>query len=270
MEALIIAAGVGSRLREISKSKPLTPIVGIPLLELGILQVARAGAERVIVVTGYRAEAIEAVMPVFSRNANVPVISHRVENWLLPNGYSVMAGASLIEGNYLLTMADHIFEDPILPNLAMQNAPNRGLTLAIDRRIDSPLLDPDDATWIRTDQNGYICSIGKAISDYNAVDCGAFLATPELAPAIAASIAAGRQGSLSDGVQWLADRGRAATMDVGLSWWLDVDDPRTYALAEAEATAKLRPIYCGHHGAIESKISGKASAREPTGKIGLA
>jgi hypothetical protein len=40
-------------------------------------------------------------------------------------------------------------------------------------------------------------------------------------------------------MQRLADQGRAATMDIGASWWLDVDDPRAHALAEAEAPAQL-------------------------------
>ena len=43
MDALIIAAGFGSRLRDISDSKPMTPIAGIPLLELGVRQ-ARAAS----------------------------------------------------------------------------------------------------------------------------------------------------------------------------------------------------------------------------------
>jgi NDP-sugar pyrophosphorylase family protein len=46
MEALIIAAGFGSRLRDISESKPLTPVAGIPLLELGVRQAAAAGVSR--------------------------------------------------------------------------------------------------------------------------------------------------------------------------------------------------------------------------------
>ena len=38
MDALILAAGYGSRLREVSDSKPLAPIAGVPLLELGVRQ----------------------------------------------------------------------------------------------------------------------------------------------------------------------------------------------------------------------------------------
>ena len=48
-------------------------------------------------------------------------------------------------------------------------------------------------------------------------------------------------------MQWLADRGRAQTWDVGTdddaAWWMDVDDPRAHALAEAEAPARLADLY---------------------------
>ncbi|MBW8783171.1 MAG: NTP transferase domain-containing protein, partial [Novosphingobium sp.] len=56
MDALIIAAGYGSRLAGISRSKPLTPVAGIPLLELGVRQAAAAGVRRVVVVTGHCAD----------------------------------------------------------------------------------------------------------------------------------------------------------------------------------------------------------------------
>jgi NDP-sugar pyrophosphorylase family protein len=55
MDALIIAAGYGTRLREISESKPLTPICGVPLLEWAVRQARAAGVERVVVVTGHQA-----------------------------------------------------------------------------------------------------------------------------------------------------------------------------------------------------------------------
>ena len=56
MDALIIAAGFGSRLRDISESKPMTPVAGVALLELGVRQAKAAGAKRVVVVTGHEAE----------------------------------------------------------------------------------------------------------------------------------------------------------------------------------------------------------------------
>ena len=146
---------------------------------------------------------------------------------------AVNSGAAKIEGDYLLMMADHIFEPGILERLARQDTKSRGVTLAIDRRLDNPLIDPADATWVKTDADGRIEAIGKSIPEYDAVDCGAFLATPELANAIRAVIAEGAAGSLSEGMQRLADAGRAATMDIGDAWWIDVDDPHAHAQAEA-------------------------------------
>lgn len=243
MDALIIAAGFGSRLRDISDSKPMTPIAGIPLLELGVRQAKAAGVRRVVVVTGHEAERLEAALPALADRAGIPVAAQRVADWSKPNGWSVLAGASAIDGDYLLMMSDHIFSASILTRLAEQGAANRGVTLAIDRRCDNPLVDPDDATWVKLDGTGFITAIGKTIPQYDAVDCGAFLATPELAEAIQAAIDAGQAGSLSEGMQRLADAGRAATMDIGNAWWLDVDDPRAHALAEQQAPRELPEIY---------------------------
>ena len=240
MDALIIAAGYGSRLREISDSKPLTPVAGVPMLELGVRQARAAGVERVVVVTGHQAIEIEKFLPSLSARVGIPVISERVLHWSTPNGYSVMAGAAKISGDYLLMMADHIFEAGILDRLARQGTKSRGVTLAIDRRLDNPLIDPEDATWVKTDADGRIEAIGKTIADYDAVDCGAFLATPELAAAIQAAITEGKSGSLSDGMQRLADAGRAATMDIGDAWWIDVDDPRAHAIAEEALQARAK------------------------------
>ena len=243
MQALIIAAGFGSRLRELSDSKPLTPVAGVPLLELGVRQARAAGVERVVVVTGHEAERIEEFLPGLTGRVGIPVVAQRVADWSKPNGWSVMAGASAIPGNYLLMMSDHIFSAGILRNLARQGRPDRGVTLAVDYRCDNPLVDPDDATWVKLDQSGLIRTIGKTIAEYDAVDCGAFLATPELARAIQAAIDAGQAGSLSEGMQRLADAGRAASMDVGEAWWLDVDDPRAHELAEAQAPIELAEVY---------------------------
>ena len=243
MDALIIAAGFGSRLRDISDSKPMTPIAGIPLLELGVRQAKAAGAQRVVVVTGHEAERLEAALPALAERAGIPVVAQRVEDWSKPNGWSVIAGADVIAGNYLLMMSDHIFSGSILTRLAQQGGADRGVTLAVDFRCDHPLIDPDDATWVKLDQAGFIEAIGKTIAPYDAVDCGAFLCTPELAEAIRAAIAEGKAGSLSEGMQKLADAGRAVTMDIGLAWWLDVDDPRAFDLAEAQAPAQLPEIY---------------------------
>jgi choline kinase len=243
MDAVIIAAGYGSRLASLSPSKPLTPVCGVPLIEIGIRQAAAAGVTRVVVVTGHRADDVEAFLADLAQRIEVEIEPVRVADWSKPNGYSVMAGASHCAGDYLLMMADHMFDSAILAALCSVGNDARDVTLAIDRYIDSPLVDPDDATWVKLDANGFISAIGKTIPSWDAVDCGAFLATPRLAEAIAAAIASGKSGSLSDGMQWLADRGRAATYEIGGAWWMDVDDPRAHTLAEELAPRHLTAAF---------------------------
>jgi 1L-myo-inositol 1-phosphate cytidylyltransferase len=235
MDALIIAAGYGSRLADLSPSKPLTPVCGVPIIELSIRQAMLAGITRVVVVTGHEAERVELFLADLSQRLGIPIVPVRLSDWSTPNGHSVIAGATRCDGNYLLMMADHLFDAEILSRLITESPADRGLTLAIDRRTDNPLVDPEDATWVRIDERGLIRAIGKTISPYDAVDCGAFLATPELAPAIRAAIAAGKAGSLSEGVQILAEYNRAGTMDIEDAWWIDIDDPHFHALAEETA-----------------------------------
>ena len=222
MDCLIIAAGFGSRLRAVSPSKPLTPVAGVPLIERVIRAAAEGGATRFTVATGHEADRLEA----FLETLPFEIAPVRVADWDLPNGHSVLAGAARIPGDYLLTMSDHLFDPAIVA--ALIAAPPAALRLAVDRDLANPLLDMDDVTKVATGEGGAIVRIGKALADFDAADPGLFRATPALAAAIAAG-----GGSLSDGVQRLADQGQAMTLDVTGRFWLDVDDPAALAKAEA-------------------------------------
>ncbi|HTU13330.1 MAG TPA: NTP transferase domain-containing protein [Allosphingosinicella sp.] len=223
MDCLIIAAGHGSRLRAVSPSKPLTPVAGVPLIERVIRAAAEGGATRFVVATGHEAARLEAFL------AGLPFAIEpvRVADWDLPNGHSVLAGTARIARDYLLSMSDHLFDPAIVR--ALIAAPPAAVTLAVDRALDSPTLDMDDATKVETGADGRILAIGKTLARFDAIDTGLFRATPALAEAIGAG-----GGSLSDGMQRLAAQGRAATLDVTGHFWLDVDDPAALAKAEAK------------------------------------
>ena len=61
MKAVILAAGKGKRLRPITatKPKPMIPLAGKPLLEHAILGLKKAGIDHVLIITGYKEEAIK-------------------------------------------------------------------------------------------------------------------------------------------------------------------------------------------------------------------
>lgn len=60
MQALVMAGGLGSRLRPLTDEvpKPLLPIGGRPILELILLQLRHAGIDEVYISVGYKAELI--------------------------------------------------------------------------------------------------------------------------------------------------------------------------------------------------------------------
>jgi 1L-myo-inositol 1-phosphate cytidylyltransferase len=246
MNALILAAGYGSRIAALSAPKPLVPVAGVSLLEWSVRQAASVGIEHAVVVTGHRAAEIEGRLPGIAYRTGVSLEACRMADWSRPNGHSVLAGAARLEGNYLLMMADHMFTSGLLATLVKDMPRRRGVSLAVDRDVTGPTIDPDDATWVRCRANGKIALIGKHLARYDAVDCGAFIATPDLAAAISAAIAEGAAGSLSEGMQRLADSGAADTIDVTGHWWIDVDDPHMHAIAEANAPFHLtglpRPV----------------------------
>ena len=229
MNCLILAAGHGSRLRGVSESKPLTPVAGRPLIAHVIEAAMAAGATDFTVVTGHEAKRVEAFLAGLAGQHDVPIEPVRLDDWDRPNGHSVMAGATRIEGDYLLLMSDHLFDPEIARRALASRAP---LTLAVDRDWRRESLDLEDATKVALDGDR-IVAIGKALDRFDAVDTGVFHATPALAEAIAAAVAEGKAGSLSDGVQRLADAGQARTVDATGLMWLDVDDP--VALVKAEA-----------------------------------
>jgi choline kinase len=197
-----------------------------------IRRAAAAGAKEFTVVTGYRAEPLEAFLAALAERTGLSIAPVRTGDWERPNGHSVLAGAERLQGEFLLLMSDHLF-DPAIVRRLLAHRHNPGLLLAVDRDTANPDTDLDDATRVETGATDRIVRIGKGLAAFDAIDTGIFLATPALCAAIRDVLAAGGSGSLSEGVQRLADQKRAIAVDIGSDWWIDIDDPRAHALAEA-------------------------------------
>ncbi|MDF2493115.1 NTP transferase domain-containing protein [Sphingomonas sp.] len=233
MKALIVAAGYGSRLRAVSPSKPLTEIAGVPMIAR-VIDAARAGgATSFVVVTGHEGERLTQ----FLSQLDPAITCVTTPDWSQPNGHSVLTGADVIgPERHLLMMADHLFDPQIVgAAIAAEPAP---LTLAVDRALDNPLVDLDDVTRVRT-AGDRIVAIGKHLDDYDAFDCGIFCVDGRFHDALRAAVAQGQAGSISDGVTALAKSGDAKVVDVSNAWWLDVDDPKALAQAEAHWASTL-------------------------------
>ncbi len=125
MKCLILAAGRGSRLTGEGDSKPLVRVAGLPLIERTIATAQRAGFTDFYVVTGYNAPALEAFLSELSARRNLSITPIRNPSWEAGNGTSLLAAREALDSNFILLMADHVFEEGILTRLLERSGRGR-------------------------------------------------------------------------------------------------------------------------------------------------
>lgn len=226
--ALVLAAGHGSRLRDHLSvpHKALAPLAGEPLLLRTCRMLDQLGLREITIVTGHQSEALHSALAAVN---GLEVELSFVENadWKLANGLSVLAAANVLERDYLLLMADHLFDPEMIASMCRVELAAGEVVLAVDRKLDA-IYDMDDATNVRI-EGERIVEIGKEITDYNAVDTGLFACSDALVACLEGVRTQQGDASLTDGMRVLIERGKLRALDIGEAWWQDVDTPGALA-----------------------------------------
>ncbi len=239
MKCLIIAAGKGSRLWRRGNTKPLVPLLGIPIIERVIRSATEAKIEDFYVVSGYNGDRVRPFLDGLALRCGIAVTHLINDDWEQDNGLSVLKGKEHLSEPFLLMMADHLFDPDILHKLINQ-PPNQGeITLAVDGNMANELVDMDDVTRVQH-EDGKLVAIGKGLADFNGFDTGLFLCTPALFGALERSAASQGDTSLSGAVRLLAGEGKVNVLGIDGRFWLDVDDPTALAKGERALLARLR------------------------------
>ncbi|HEY4282305.1 MAG TPA: NTP transferase domain-containing protein [Chthoniobacterales bacterium] len=235
-EAVVLMAGTGSRLAKAGSRipKPLTSVLGRPLISYLFDALSEAGVRTVHGVVGYESGfLIEQVRPIVPAGLTLRFIENA--DWRKQNGISVLAAAEQVKSPFVLTMSDHLFDSGLLEML-LDRADEHRLNLAIDRKIES-IVDIDDAMKVQT-KGDRVVAIGKNLETYDAIDTGLFVANAELFDYLKAARNGG-DCSLADGVRLMAEKGRVHAIDIGNAWWQDVDTPQTLLAAEKHLRLRL-------------------------------
>lgn len=95
MTAIILAAGLGKRMKS-EIPKVVHSILGLPMINWVLRAVKRAGIENIIVVTGYKAEIVEALLP-----EDVKIV-RQVEQ--LGTGHAVMIAQNAITDDEVIVL----------------------------------------------------------------------------------------------------------------------------------------------------------------------
>ena len=233
MKALIIAAGRGERLKPFTNGipKPLLPLSGRPLIERIILAVREANIRDIIIVKGYLGEKIESFLGDGSRyNVRIEYAENR--RWHLGNGVSVYEARDLIDENFVLLMADHIFNPKILSELQRCEISDKECVLCVDTHMRY-VFDFKDATKVLVNGDR-IFDIGKELKYYNGVDMGIFLCSPAIFEALEEAFRNGEY-SLTAAVRKLANERlmKACCFDDEEYYWMDIDTVKMGRIAES-------------------------------------
>ena len=182
-------------------------------------------------MVGYRADLIRHwVESRWNGRASFTFVEN--QDYHKQNGVSALKARNSIYGNFLLLMADHLFEPKTARRLLRQRLGPREVILAVDPKVDR-IFDIDDATKVRR-AGDRIVDIGKEIAHYDALDTGMFLCSPALFDDLEAASKDGNC-SLSDGMLRLAYDRRLRAMEIGDAQWHDMDTPEALAYADAES-----------------------------------
>jgi NDP-sugar pyrophosphorylase family protein len=155
MDAMILAAGLGTRLRPLTDRipKPLIPVGGVPMLERVARRLIAAGADRLIVNTSHLSEQVEAFLA--ARDGfGVEWRVSREPGEPLETGGAILQGAPLFrkDAPFFLHNADILTD---LPLAAMYRAHELGPALAtvavMERETSRHLLFDDVGLVGRSD-----------------------------------------------------------------------------------------------------------------------
>ncbi len=165
MQAIILAAGMGKRLKELTKNatKCMVEVNGVTLIERALSSLDQLHLDRIVLVVGYEGKKLQEYVETL--HIHTPVIY--VDNPIYDktnNIYSLyLARNYLLQQDTLLLESDLIFEDAVLRRLVEDPYPS----LALVARYESWM----DGTVVTLDEEDNITSfIGKKDFDFTKTD----------------------------------------------------------------------------------------------------
>lgn len=243
MEAIILAAGEGSRLRPHTLERPkcLVPLAGAPLLETQLAVLRAQGIDDIVLVGGYRAEQLASLGPKLILN---PDYAQTNMVWTLFCARQEFP----TEGGLIVAYGDIVYGPRVLRALLEQPG---DMVVAVDKqweaywrqRFGDPLRD---AETLALDQAGRISEIGQKPRRLEQIQ-GQYLGLMRFSAAGLARLAGlferARQSGLLGGrplaQAYMTDLLQAAIQEGAEIWpafcygeWVEIDTPQDLALAE--------------------------------------
>ncbi|MBE8232496.1 MAG: phosphocholine cytidylyltransferase family protein [Endozoicomonadaceae bacterium] len=164
LKAIILAAGVGSRIRPLTDNCPksLLKVGDSTILQMMVSNLQSSGINDIVIVLGYLQQQIKDYIALNFPNVNVQFVVN--EQYEVTNtGYSLMLTEPFVEGcDFIKFDADVVFEQDILNQLIASEYRN---VLCIDKAIN---LDAEEIKVI-IDQQGKVLKASKDVAPKDAI-----------------------------------------------------------------------------------------------------
>jgi choline kinase len=229
MIGMVLAAGAGRRLRPYTDTLPkaLVPVDGeTSILDIALGNLAQVGLTDVVIVVGYRAEAVEERKPALETKYGVSltlVHNDRAEEW--NNAYSMWLARDHFAKGVLMVNGDTVHPVSVEKTLLSGRGPD--ILLA----VDNVKTLADEEMKVTLDADGRLARITKLMDPAQAYGeyIAATLIEPAAAVPLADALAATWRGNpdlyYEDGYQELVDRGgQIAVAPIGAVDWVEVDN----------------------------------------------
>jgi len=226
MKAVIIAAGMGSRIKDKTDGSPKTllPFKDGTILSTILNNIAQAGIREFVIVVGYKSEQI---INYLNKNKNFGFQISIVKNneWLKGNGLSVLAAENSVgKEEFLLSMSDHIVSISAIIRIANFNSDKN--LLLVDPDIENNF-DIDDATKVEVDGINII-NIGKEIANYNGLDCGIFRLNKRFFRAMREQLKNNNESISAAINELIKKKDMQAALTKEEDYWYDIDTQEAY------------------------------------------
>ena len=146
MQAIILAAGMGKRLGELThnNTKCMVKVNGVSLIDRTLTQLSQLTLSRVIIVIGYKGDNLRNYIGNEYKGLKIEYIENPIYD-KTNNIYSLsLAKKELQEDDTLLIESDLIFDDALFPMIVGNSYPNLALVAKYETWMDGTMVRLDD------------------------------------------------------------------------------------------------------------------------------
>lgn len=152
MQAIILAAGMGKRLKELTSNatKCMVEVNGVTMIERALSQLDALKLDRIVIVVGYEGQKLIDYISMLEVQTRIEYVSNDVY-YKTNNIYSLyLAKDYLVQDDTILLESDLIFEDAVLKRLLDNPYPSLALVAKFESWMDGTVVTLDEEDNIKS------------------------------------------------------------------------------------------------------------------------